>query len=85
MKRTIRTALAGVLAFGLSAGAAMAQEVTLRFQHFISPRGSVPQYFMRPWADKVQADSGGRIRIALYPPMQLGGSPPSMYDQIRDG
>lgn len=85
MKRTIRSVLAGVFALGLFTGAAMAQEVTLRFQHFISPRGAVPQFFMQPWADKVEADSGGRIKIELYPAMQLGGSPPSLYDQIRDG
>ena len=30
-------------------------------------------------------DSGGRIKIELYPGMQLGGKPPALYDQIRDG
>ncbi len=68
-----------------SVGMASAQEVTLRFQHFISPKGSVPALFMEPWANKVMEESGGRIKIELYPGMQLGGSPPSLYDQIRDG
>ena len=85
MKITMKTTLAGMLALGLTASTAMAQEVTLRFQHFISPKGSVPHYFMQPWADKVMEESGGRIKIEIYPAMQLGGAPPSLYDQIRDG
>ena len=85
MKLTLKSAVAGAVALGLSASFAVAQEVTLRFQHFISPKGSVPAYFMAPWAEKVMADSGGRIKIELYPGMQLGGKPPALYDQIRDG
>ena len=81
----IRSLAAAAAALGLSASAAIAQEVTLRFQHFLSPLGSVPAYFMEPWAEKVMADSGGRIKIELYPSMQLGGAPPALYDQIRDG
>ncbi len=68
-----------------SASQAVAQEVTLRFQHFISPKGSVPARFMVPWAEKVMKDSGGRIKIEIYPGMQLGGKPPALFDQIKDG
>ena len=50
-------------AIATSAGIASAQEVTLRFQHFISPKGAVPAHFMAPWAEKIQADSGGRIEV----------------------
>ena len=39
---------------------------------------------MYPWADKVMEESGGRLKIELYPAMQLGNTP-SLYDQIRDG
>ena len=85
MKHLMKPALAGALALGLSATAALAQEVTLRFQHFISPKGSVPAFFMVPWAEKVMAESNGRIKVELFPGMQLGGKPPALYDQIRDG
>jgi TRAP-type C4-dicarboxylate transport system substrate-binding protein len=70
---------------GLTATTSFAQEVTLRCQHFLSPKASVPLYFMEPWARKVEEDSGGRIKVELYPAMQLGGKPPALYDQIRDG
>jgi TRAP-type transport system periplasmic protein len=35
--------------------------------------------------DKVEKDSGGRIKFEAYPAMQLGGTPPQLYDQARDG
>ncbi len=85
MKHTLIAALAGAVALGISATAASAQEVTLRCQHFLSPQGSVPKFFIEPWARKVEEDSNGRIKVEIYPAMQLGGSPPALYDQIRDG
>jgi len=85
MKFTLKSAMIGVMALGISAGTAMSQEVTLRFQHFLSPKGSVPKFFMQPWADKILEESGGRLKIEIYPAMQLGGKPPALYDQIRDG
>ena len=74
-----------VAALGLSATSTVAQEVTLRFQHFVSPASANPTYFMQPWADKIEEQSDGRIKVELYPFMQLGGSAPSQYDLIRDG
>lgn len=85
MKNVMMSALAGAMVLGLGASAAVAQEVTLRCQHFLPPQGSVPAFFMAPWAEKIEADSGGRIKVELYPGMQLGGKPPALYDQIRDG
>lgn len=76
-------ALAALL--GLGATASLAQEVTLRFQHFVSPNSANPKYFIEPWAEKVEAESNGRIKVEIYPFMQLGGKAPSQYDLIRDG
>ncbi len=85
MKTLVTSTLAGAMALGMTATFAFAQDVTLRCQHFLSPKASVPARFMQPWADKVMADSDGRIKVELYPAMQLGGKPPALYDQIRDG
>ena len=81
--KTVFAALAAATA--LTTGAASAQEVTLRVQHFLSPNSSVPKFFIAPWAEKIEADSEGRIKVEVYPAMQLGGKPPALYDQIRDG
>jgi TRAP-type C4-dicarboxylate transport system substrate-binding protein len=72
-------------ALGLSATPSIAQEVILRFQHFVSPASANPTYFMQPWADAIEEQSDGRIKVELYPFMQLGGSAPNQYDLIRDG
>ena len=50
----------------LTAGLALpaaAQEVTLRFQHFVSPKSANPKYFIEPWAKKVEEESDGRIKV----------------------
>lgn len=76
--------LPAVAALALGTAAA-AQEVTLRFQHFVSPLSANPTYFMGPWAEKIEKESGGRIKVEIYPFMQLGGKATSQYDLIRDG
>lgn len=64
---------------------AMAQEVTLRLHQFLPPQATIPAKAIQPWIDKVEADSNGRIKIEHYPSMQLGGGPPALYAQARDG
>lgn len=84
MPNTLRSlALAATLA--ATAGLASAQEVTLRFQHFVSPKSANPTYFMAPWREAIEAQSEGRIKVELYPTMALGGKAQSQYDMIRDG
>ena len=65
--------------------AAHAQEVTLRLHQLLPLQATIPAKAITPWIEKVQADSGGRIKIEHYPSMQLGGAPPSLYSQAADG
>lgn len=86
MKKTLTAlAIAAASMAGFAATGANAADVTLRCQHFISPKGAVPSRFMVPWAEKVMAEAGGKLKIEIYPRMQLGGKPPALYDQIKDG
>jgi TRAP-type C4-dicarboxylate transport system substrate-binding protein len=62
-----------------------AQEVTLKLHQMLPPQATIPAKALTPWAEKVMADSGGRIKVELYPAMQLGGKPPELYDQAKDG
>jgi len=84
MKRMRAVAL-GLLASAALAAAAAAQEVTLRLHQFLPMQSSIPAGAITPWIAAVEAESGGRIRIEHYPSMQLGGAPPALYDQARDG
>lgn len=77
--------MTAALAAGLAATTASAQDVTLRFQHFVSPTSANPKYFIEPWAEKIEAESNGRIKVEIYPFMQLGGTAPEQYDLIVDG
>ncbi|MBW8316920.1 MAG: TRAP transporter substrate-binding protein [Thiobacillus sp.] len=83
-----RTALAalGAAASTLLAGTALAQQtVTLRLHQMLPQQATIPAKAIVPWAKKVEAESGGRIKIQLFHAMQLGGAPPQLFDQARDG
>jgi TRAP-type transport system periplasmic protein len=61
------------------------QSVTLKFHTFMAPQSNVWLNMHKAWMDKVEKDSGGRIKFEGYPAMQLGGTPVQLYDQARDG
>lgn len=87
MKRRsfVKTAMLGaVAALGVSS-AAYAQEVTLRLHQFLPPPAPVPAMILKPWAQGVEEASGGRIKIEHFDAMSLGGRPPELIDQARDG
>lgn len=76
----------GAIAAALAATTmASAQEVTLRLHQFLPEQANVPKHILYVWADKVEADSGGRIQVQRFPSMQLGGTPPQLIDQAIDG
>jgi TRAP-type transport system periplasmic protein len=62
-----------------------APQVTLKLHHAFSAVSAPHEKFLVPWARQVEAESGGRIRIELFPSMQLGGAPAQLFDQVRDG
>jgi TRAP-type transport system periplasmic protein len=62
-----------------------APQVTFKLHHSFSAVSATHEKFLAPWARKVEADAGGRIRIELFPSMQLGGAPAQLFDQARDG
>ncbi len=82
---TRRTFFGTVAAATLLAIPAMAQEVTLTLHQFLPAQANVPKLILDVWADKVEADSDGRIEIERFPAMQLGGTPPELIDQVQDG
>lgn len=79
--------LAGLSGIALSAAAfsANAADVTLKLHQMLPPQATIPAKVLTPWAEKIKADSGGRIEVELYPAMQLGGKPADLVDQVKDG
>lgn len=79
-----RQAVALALA-ALASTSAWSQQVTLRLHQLLPAQAPVPAKAIIPWAQKVEQESGGRIKIQLFHAMQLGGAPPSLFDQAKDG
>lgn len=87
MKRTttLKSVLLGAATVLTLAGASYAQEVTLRLHQFLPPPAPVPKLILKPWAAGVEEASDGRIKIEHFDAMSLGGRPPELMDQARDG
>ncbi len=88
MGSSFKLALIGAAFLGLligAAGGAKAQEFTLKLHHLLPPVAHAHKNMLVPWAKKIEDESGGRIKIDIYPAMQLGGKPPQLADQARDG
>lgn len=83
IRNTCRLLATGL--FALAATGASAQEVTLKIHHFLPPGSTAHAKFITPWCAKVNAESGGKLKCQIYPSMQLGGTPPQLIDQARDG
>ena len=73
------------MAFIGAAQAGHAADVTLRFHQMLPPQATIPSLAIKPWAEKVEKESGGRIKVQQFSSMQLGGKPPELFDQAKDG
>lgn len=81
----LKSILLGAVAALSVAGSGLAQEVTLRLHQFLPAQATIPANAITPWAEKIEAESDGRIAVELYPAMQLGGAPDSLFAQAQDG
>lgn len=84
-RRSLLKTAAAAASLGTPLAALAQQTVTLKFHTFMSPASNVWLGMHKPWMDKVEKESGGRIKFEAYPAMQLGGTPVQLYDQARDG
>ena len=81
------TILQAAVAAGLAAlaGSASAQTIDLKLHHFLGPKAPAHEQMLVPWAERVQKASGGKVKIEVFPSMALGGKPPQLINQARDG
>ena len=82
---TVARALASLGVAWALAGAAQAQEVTLKVAHFLPGTSNAQVRMIQPWCDKIAKESANRMVCQIYPAMQLGGTPPQLFDQAKDG
>jgi TRAP-type C4-dicarboxylate transport system substrate-binding protein len=81
----LKTGVAAAVATSSVVALAQAPVVTLKFHTFMAPQSNVWLNMHKAWMDKVEKESGGRIKFEAYPAMQLGGTPVQLYDQAKDG
>lgn len=75
-RRTILLGVGGALAAPHVVTSARAQaQVTLKLHHFLPAASNAQRDWFLPWAEKVGKESAGRIKVEVYPSMQLGGRP----------
>lgn len=83
----IRRCLAGaVLAAALvPVHEVAAHGVSLDIHHALAADSALQRGFLIPWTEKVEQESGGRIRFHLHPASTLGGSAAGLYEQVQEG
>ena len=77
--------LAATLALALAGSIGAARAEALRTHHFLTPPSVTHSGMLKPLSDRLAAETGGALTLALFPAMQLGGSPRQLFDQARDG
>ncbi|WP_337876235.1 TRAP transporter substrate-binding protein [Elioraea sp.] len=82
-----RTLLASALAAPavMPSGRASAQTFTFRLHSFSSPTALDHTMHLDRWAETVGRESGGRIKVEVYPALQLGGQARDLVQQAEDG
>ncbi len=84
LKRSVAVGLSALTAIALTS-AASAQEYTFKLHHLLSAKAPAQTQMLEPWARQVEANSGGQVKIEIFPAMTLGGRPPELISQARDG
>lgn len=56
-----------------------------KLHHLLAAQAPAQTKMLEPWAKQVEENSGGRVKIEIYPSMSLGGRPPELVQQVRDG
>ena len=82
---TLKRTFLATLAAGLISAQAQAQDVVLTIHHFLGPKAPPSAKFIEPWAKQIEEASGGKIKIEIFPAMSMGGKPPELFSQVRDG
>ncbi|MDH3318434.1 MAG: TRAP transporter substrate-binding protein [Betaproteobacteria bacterium] len=83
--RRCTISLAVAAACAALAAPASAQTINLKLHHFLPPKAPAHTKMLAPWAYDVEKASGGKVKIELFPAMSLGGKPPELINQVRDG
>lgn len=80
-----KSLLLGAILAATGVSSVYAAEFDFKLHHFLSPKAPAHSKMLAPWAQKIMDASEGRISIEIFPSMTLGGTPPQLPRQVRDG
>ena len=64
---------------------ALAADYNFKFHHFLGANSNWQTQILEPWVNRVEQNSNGQVSIEIFPSMTLGGRPPELVQQARDG
>ncbi len=73
---------ATVVAVGLGASSALAENVTIRFSNWLPPTHYIITDMIQPWMDQVQEATEGRVTFQIQPAL---GAPAAHFDLVSTG
>jgi TRAP-type C4-dicarboxylate transport system substrate-binding protein len=73
------------IALGLGAIATIAGAQELRLSTFVAPVHVIYREILTPWSQEIAKATNGEVKVTLYPSMQLGGKPPELFRQAKEG
>ena len=82
--RSIALALSLATAALHRSAPARAQTIELKLSHFVPPQHAFHKW-VTAWAEKIEKESGGRLKFTIYPNGQLVGPPQRQLDAARNG
>ena len=78
MKYVLKSAAALVAtALAAAMSSAQAQEITLKVAHFWAPGAMAPNKVIQPWCDKINKESGGKLKCQMFPAIPVEGMKPA--------
>ena len=83
-RRSVLVAAITGITIASTGSPAMAEVIELRVSHFLPPNHTFHR-FMSNCGTELEAKSGGRFKVTLYPAAQLGGGANRQFDSARNG
>ncbi|MGH7003651.1 MAG: TRAP transporter substrate-binding protein [Alphaproteobacteria bacterium] len=83
-----RSAFAAVFAAAASialAAVAGAQDVTIKFSHFLGPQSFFQKDVAEPWAKRLQEKTGGKVKVEIFDGTSPLGGVTKQAGQVKDG
>ena len=81
----IAVGLAGSLFFAQTEKVSAQQPIELKLAHFLPTANGIHKDFLEPWAHDLEACSGGKVKVTIYPAGTQLGNIARLYEEVQTG